>query len=190
MIYECAKCGKKFNHNSNYKTHLNKKYPCKPCLIISTKIPIYSANNPCNFAEIISDSNEIPQFEIEPCFDPNLIFNKIDNPMNNVIDSDQIIDPTQKNKIKKIKKIKKEFRCEYCLKILSRSDVLQNHINNHCKVKKNNDIAKENNDIMKGMKNEIMKLQEICTKLKEDNISMKSEMMLLREIYIKSVTIK
>ena len=29
VLYKCKKCLKEFNKKSNYKAHLNKKFPCK-----------------------------------------------------------------------------------------------------------------------------------------------------------------
>ena len=42
------------------------------------------------------------------------------------------------------KDIGEEYKCEYCFKIMSRSDVLQKHINLYCKVKMDNENINQN----------------------------------------------
>jgi transposase-like protein len=62
MIYECPKCTKKFKQKSHYNTHLNKKIPCHPPIVIH--VPIHNIatkdiqlnTNNTNKPEILKDN--------------------------------------------------------------------------------------------------------------------------------------
>jgi hypothetical protein len=161
MIYECPKCTKKFNHKAHYNVHINRKYQCKPILHNSEDIPLFSTINPPEFRLNPLDTIQIPPFTVEDIVRNNIHLDKA------------IIPP--------LIKTKKEYKCEYCFKVMSRSDILQKHINLYCKVKKKDDIIKENNqkilaEIIEEMKNEIANLHKAYTKLEEENNDIKTKL--------------
>jgi len=167
MIYECPKCTKKFKQKSHYIIHLNKKYPCKQLLYTPIEIPLFSTLNS-------SETHLNPPLSIQ-----NTPIPMEENGQNNVS-----FDKAQEIQIhipEPSLKTKKEYKCEYCFKTVSRSDVLQKHINLYCKVKKKEDIIKENNqkilaEIIEEMKNEIANLHKAYTKLEEENNDIKTKL--------------
>ena len=109
MNYECQKCGKKFTRKYNLEVHYNKKIDCTK----GSQVPSFGSQpqnqgliNPC----IGSQNPSIPSQKI--C-------------INEQICTEQIC--TEQIYTEKI------FQCPTCLKIVSRNDVLQNHIKNKCK---------------------------------------------------------
>jgi hypothetical protein len=132
MLYECPKCTKKFNRKSNYDTHLLKKYPCKPLLQTSIEIPLYS----------ILNSPRLHLNPLSPTDTQNLLIMKEEIVQNNSLNEKH--DIITFLSVPPLIKTKKEYKCEYCFKIMSRSDVLQKHINLYCKVKKDNENINQN----------------------------------------------
>jgi hypothetical protein len=145
--YICPNCNNDFKQKSNYINHIEKRK--KPCqqnnhknlispqkstispqkstkitqkFIKNTQIPIEITQNPIEIAqnpiEISQNPIEISQNPIEIAQNPIEI---AQNPIENV---------------KKISNITiKEYVCEYCDKIYSRTDSLKRHLEQFCKVK-------------------------------------------------------
>ena len=114
MSYECHKCGKKFTRKYNLEVHYKKKIDCTKVTQVpsfGSQIPTFSLGDPY----ICSQNQNIMSQKMGPNDD---ILSNV--PENNKINTEQIC-------------TEQIFQCPTCLKIVSRNDVLQNHIKNNCK---------------------------------------------------------
>ncbi len=155
--YTCIKCKKNFSKVSNFKSHINRKYPCVPFdseSENSTETPPKLHQNPPDLhqpsTDIHQNSTKIHRTSTGP--PPKLhqpSTNSSINPKktkNNKDDIDQddikkiinqeLSSSDSSNIIVLSKKKVKKHKCEYCEAEFSRSDALKRHLEGRCKEKK------------------------------------------------------
>ena len=142
--YKCSKCGKIFSQKSNYDYHINRKRPCK----------INSGNS--------TKFHKIPQKLIEHAQE------SIENQQNstkNPQKSTEIVN--SENKVITV------LKCNYCQKTFARSDSLNRHLLNSCKVKKEQENQKE--ELFNKLVNEMAEMKEIIKKNSDEINKLKTQ---------------
>lgn len=129
----CPKCNTEFDRKSHYDYHINRKFDCNP----NNNLPIDLDNEKTNDLEIcgnLQDFAEICKNQNNGNYIKPHNFNAIKSKLS---ESTQIHNhPIEMNNI--------SYCCSYCNKCFSSKYTLSRHINDSCKIKKDDDIEKEN----------------------------------------------
>ena len=149
--HKCDKCGTVYYKKSHWLQHINKKKSCynnqSGTNINNNILSVPIQNPPNNILNISFDVNKWQgQYILDNYNIPEFNANSI-----HLDDLDNSDDPDEK------------ICCAYCLKTFCRKDVLNKHLKNSCKVKKQQDEQKE--DIFKKLL-----LQESMLKQKDEQI--------------------
>jgi hypothetical protein len=133
----CPKCNTEFDRKSHYDYHINRKFDCSP----NNNLSIDLDNEKTDDLEICKNLQEFAEI----CKDQN---NKKNNgnfikPNNyNTTKSNLLVPVEIPNHPIEINNI--SYCCSYCSKCFSSKYTLSRHINDSCKIKKDDDIEKEN----------------------------------------------
>ncbi len=123
----CPKCNAEFDKKYSYDRHINKKFDCAKNDIMLNELSEFTKKNIiekeiCKYDTNFQISNEIVKLEND-----NMKTLKEDIIQSNISNENNI-----------------NFSCSYCNKIYSSKYTLSRHLNDNCKIKKNNDNEKEN----------------------------------------------
>jgi hypothetical protein len=158
----CQTCNKEFNRKSNYDYHINNKK--KPCKVKHINTPPTNTSNPPILIEIVQNT-------------PTLI------------ETLQVPPKYKENSTKLVDNKKKELKCKHCLKIFSRTDSLERHLNGRCKIiklqKQENKNIIEKKDIIEQQNNNQVNIEDntkmILTILMNQNKKLIEEIKIIKE---------
>ena len=189
--YKCNKCRKIFNHKNDYRKHLNRKNTCKLLTKESYDFTCrecdktYSSMSCLNrhirdFHEQIGKKPKYSQNVLSSCAynnetvldNQNSIINRFkDDVKNNYSKNGNFTKNTQHFTQNEKKNIICGFKCNFCGKNFSRKYNLNRHIDDYCKIKKQQDSEKE------GI---FQQLLDKMNKLEEQNKQLQNEIQNIR----------
>jgi hypothetical protein len=159
----CEKCGLEFYKTSNYKRHLNKKYNC---IVIRDEMePSNSDLEICRNLQKFAEINKAPIMEPLNINNSFNLKNKIDICETNLQINSEIL-KTEQISIN-VKKSNNNYSCIYCNNKFSSKYTLSRHLNDNCKIKKQNEKDKEN--IFKFLLDKDKKKDKEINELKKQN---------------------